>query len=100
MIFLGLTIVPLAWLWKYESDILNIEACISIEVVMKRKKNMYCEEEKKCLSCGAGQKHLRLLNPKGEERGGVINFSFRCGKCKAYLKEYWINGKPIMTGGA
>lgn len=94
MIFLGRTIAPLAWLWKFEPHILKIE------VAMKCKKNMYSEEEKKCLSCGAGQNHLRLLNPKGEERGGVVNYSFRCGKCKAYFKEYWINGKLRMTGGA
>jgi len=100
MIFLDRTIVPLAWLWKFEPHILKIETCISIEVVMKCKRNMYSEEEKKCLSCGAGQKNLCLLNPKGEEKGGVVNFSFRCEKCRAYFKEYWINGKPIMTGGA
>lgn len=67
---------------------------------MKCKKHIYSEEKKKCLSCGAGQNHLRLLNPKGEAKGGVVNFSFRCAKCKAYFKEYRINGKLRMTGGA
>jgi len=67
---------------------------------MKYKRNINSEEEKKCLSCGAGQNHLRLLNPKGEEKGAGANFSFRCEKCKAYFKEYWINGKLRMTGGA
>ncbi|MFC1488350.1 hypothetical protein ACFL6B_00735 [Thermodesulfobacteriota bacterium] len=57
-------------------------------------------EEKKCLSCGAGQDGLHLLNPEGEFRGGVLNYSFRCGKCKQYFKEYWINGKLKMTGAA
>lgn len=100
MISLDQTIAPLVWLWKYEPYTLNVETLVPIEDVMKCKRTVYGEKEKKCLSCGAGQKHLSLLNPKGEEKGGVINFSFRCEKCSAYFKEYWINGKPIMTGGA
>jgi hypothetical protein len=67
---------------------------------MKCKRNINSEEEKKCLFCGAGQDHLRLLNLKEEVKGGVVNFSFRCEKCRAYFKEYWINGKLRMTGGA
>jgi hypothetical protein len=67
---------------------------------MKCKRNINSEEEKKCLSCGAGQNHLRLLNPKEEVKGGGVNFSFCCEKCRAYFKEYWINGKLRMTGGA
>lgn len=61
---------------------------------------MCMPEEKKCLCCGAGADSLDLLNPKGEERGGVHNFSYRCRKCRQYFKEYWINGKLIMKGAA
>jgi hypothetical protein len=43
---------------------------------MKCKKHIYSEEKKKCLSCGAGQNHLRLLNPKGEAKGGASTFLF------------------------
>lgn len=57
-------------------------------------------EEKKCFCCGAGPDHLRLLNPKGEFRGGVVNYSYRCDECKQYFKEYWINGELKTLGGA
>jgi len=67
---------------------------------MKDNKKRCLQEEQKCLSCGAGQDSLRLLNPKGEERGGVRNFSYRCVKCKQYFKEYWMSGKLKMVGAA
>ncbi len=67
---------------------------------MQDNKKRCLSKEQKCLSCGAGPDSLRLLNPKGEERGGVRNFSYRCGKCKQYFKEYWINGKLKMVGAA
>jgi hypothetical protein len=57
-------------------------------------------EEKKYLSCGAGRESLCLLNPRGEERGGVLNFSYRCKRCKQYFKEYWIGGSLKMVGAA
>ncbi len=56
------------------------------------------EKEKTCLTCGAGPDSLYLLNPRGEERGGVVNFSYRCGECKQYFRKYWINGKLKMVG--
>lgn len=49
---------------------------------MKDKRKNYSPEEKKFLSYGASADLLSLLNPKGEEREGVTNFSFRCIACK------------------
>ena len=67
---------------------------------MKDYKKKHPEEEKKCFYCGAGPNHIRLLNPKGEFRGGVLNFSYRCDECKKYFKEYWINEEIKTLGGA
>jgi hypothetical protein len=29
----------------------------------------------------------------GELKGGVEGFYYRCGECKQYFVEYWINGE-------
>jgi hypothetical protein len=65
---------------------------------MKDMRKKFLLEEKRCLYCGAGPDRIRRLNPKPEFRGGVANFSFRCDECNRYFREYWINGKLIMTG--
>jgi len=56
-----------------------------------------CEDNKKCFHCGAGLDHLALLNPRGESRGGVDGFYFRCDQCKRYFVEYRIGGKVKMV---
>jgi len=53
----------------------------------------YLTGDKHCISCGADEDSLRLLNPKGEYRGGVERIYYRCAECKDYLMECWINGK-------
>ena len=53
----------------------------------------YLTGGKKCIFCGAGADNVRLLNTKGEFKGGVEGFYYRCGACKQYFVEYWINGE-------
>ncbi len=53
----------------------------------------YLAGEKRCILCGAGPDHLRLLNFKAESRGGVENFYYRCGECRQYFVEFLINGE-------
>jgi len=53
----------------------------------------YLAGDKRCVLCGADTDHLRLLNPKGEFQGGVERFYYRCGRCKQYFVEYWLNGE-------
>ena len=67
---------------------------------MKVNKKKLPAEEKMCCNCNAGPDCLRLLNPKGEFRGGVVNYSYRCDECKQYFKEYWMSGELKMVGGA
>jgi hypothetical protein len=47
--------------------------------------------DKRCISCGAQGDSVRLLNPKAEYKGGVESYYFRCGRCRQYFVEYWIN---------
>jgi hypothetical protein len=49
--------------------------------------------EKRCISCGAQGDSVKLLNPRAEYKGGVESYYFRCGQCRQYFVEYWINGK-------
>jgi hypothetical protein len=60
----------------------------------------YLAGDKHCLSCGAEKDSLRLLNPKGEYRGGVERIYYRCSVCKDYLMECWINGKLKTVFGS
>jgi hypothetical protein len=53
----------------------------------------YLTGDKKCIFCGAGAGNVRLLNTKGEIKGGVEGFYYRCVECKQYFVEYWINGE-------
>jgi len=53
----------------------------------------YFTGDKCCIFCGTGKDHLHLLNPRAEFRGGVERFYYRCGECKRYFVEYWINGE-------
>ncbi|PNV85885.1 MAG: hypothetical protein C0610_09495 [Desulfobacteraceae bacterium] len=53
----------------------------------------YLTGDKKCIFCGAGAGNVRLLNTKGEIKGGVEGFYYRCVACKQYFVEYWINGE-------
>ena len=78
----------------------NLEYWQELMLTMKVDKKKLPAEEKKCFYCGAGPNHIRLLNPKGEFRGGVLNFSYRCDECKQYFKEYWINEEIKTLGGA
>ncbi len=57
----------------------------------------YLTGEKKCIFCGTGADNVRLLNTKGELKGGVEGFYYRCGECKRYFVEYWINGELKMV---
>ena len=56
--------------------------------------------QKKCPSCGTGSGVLRLLNARGEERGGIVSYSYRCGACNQYFREYRINNDLNIWGGA
>jgi len=49
--------------------------------------------EKRCRSCGAPGDCVQLLNPRAEYKGGVESYYFRCGRCRQYFVEYWINGE-------
>jgi hypothetical protein len=49
--------------------------------------------DKRCIFCGAQQDIVQLLNPRAEYRGGVESYYFRCGRCRQYFVEYWINGE-------
>ena len=60
----------------------------------------YLAGDKRCLSCGAAEGSLRLLNPKGEYRGGVERIYYRCAECKDYLMECWINGNLKTVFGS
>ena len=62
-------------------------------------KEGYLDEDKKCMYCGAPSDYLHLLNPKSEPKGGVDSYYFRCGQCRRYFVEYWINGelKTVMA---
>ena len=53
----------------------------------------YFAGDKKCIFCGAGADNVHLLNTKGEIKGGVEGFYYRCGECKQYFVEYWISGE-------
>jgi hypothetical protein len=53
----------------------------------------YFVGDKKCIFCGAGANNVHLLNAKAELKGGVEGFYYRCGECKQYFVEYWINGE-------
>jgi len=48
--------------------------------------------EKRCIFCGAQGDSVQLLNPRAECKGGVESYYFRCGQCRQYFVEYWING--------
>ena len=48
--------------------------------------------EKKCFMCGADSHCLDSLNARGEFKGGVERFYYRCAVCKQYFVEIWING--------
>jgi len=49
--------------------------------------------DKRCISCGAQGDSVHLLNQRAEYRGGVESYYFRCGHCRQYFVEYWINGE-------
>ena len=53
----------------------------------------YFAGDKKCIFCGAGANNVHLLNTKAEVKGGVECFYYRCGECRQYFVEYWINGE-------
>lgn len=53
----------------------------------------YLAGDKKCIFCGASADNVHRLNRKGEPKGGVEGFYYRCGECKQYFVEYWINQK-------
>jgi hypothetical protein len=55
---------------------------------------------KKCPCCNAGPGALSLLNPQGEEKGGIVNYSYRCEACHRYFREYQINKDLKIWGGA
>jgi hypothetical protein len=57
-------------------------------------------EDKKCISCGAQGENVQLLNPRAESRGGVECYYFRCGQCRQYFVEYWINGELKTVHGS
>ena len=40
--------------------------------------------DKKCIFCGATADNVRLLNRKGELKGGVEGFYYRCGESGRY----------------
>ena len=56
-------------------------------------KKSYLTGEKRCIFCGAAKDSLHLLNPRAESRGGVEGYYYRCGGCRQYFVEYWINGE-------
>jgi hypothetical protein len=49
--------------------------------------------DKKCIFCGAQGDSVQLLNTRAECKGGVESYYFRCGQCRQYFVEYWINGE-------
>lgn len=56
-------------------------------------KEGYLAGDKRCIYCCAHSDYLHLLNPKSEVKGGVDSYYFRCGQCRRYFVEYWINGE-------
>lgn len=56
-------------------------------------KEGYLAGDKRCIYCGAHSDYLNLLNLKSESKGGVDSYYFRCGQCRRYFVEYWINGE-------
>jgi hypothetical protein len=60
----------------------------------------YSAGDRKCIFCGAGPDRLNPLNLRGEFRGGVENFYYRCAECKQYFTEYWISGELKTVLGA
>jgi hypothetical protein len=60
----------------------------------------YLAGEKRCIVCGAGPDRLNLLNPRGESKGGVLGFYYRCASCRRYFVEYWINGALKIVRGS
>jgi hypothetical protein len=50
-------------------------------------------ENRRCIFCDAQEDSVQLLNPRAEYRGGVESYYFRCGQCRQYFVEYWINGE-------
>jgi hypothetical protein len=59
-----------------------------------------CSVHQECPTCGGGPGVLRLLNPRGEEKGGIVNYSYRCGACHRYFREYRINKDLKIWGGS
>jgi hypothetical protein len=56
--------------------------------------------EKRCIFCGSDQDCLHFLNTRPEFKGGVENFYYRCGGCRQYFVEHWINGELKMVRGS